>query len=52
LLITAIGFNFGYAIDQLHRNDIVDLVFKLEVNEWGGNRELQLNIVDIASSQD
>ena len=52
LLITAIGFNFGYAIDQLHRNDIIDLIFKLEVNEWGGNRELQLNIVDIASSQD
>lgn len=52
LLITAIGFNFGYAIDQLHRNDIIDLIFKLEVNEWGGNRELQLNIVDIASNQD
>jgi single-stranded-DNA-specific exonuclease len=52
LIINAIGFNFGHIIDQLHRNDIVDLVFKLEVNEWGGNRELQLNIVDIASSQD
>lgn len=52
LIINAIGFNFGHIIDQLHRNDIVDLVFRLEVNEWGGNRELQLNIVDIASSQD
>ena len=52
LIINAIGFNLGHIIDQLHRNDIIDLVFKLEVNEWGGNRELQLNIVDIASSQD
>jgi len=51
LVINAIGFNFGHIIDQLHRNDIIDLVFKLEVNEWGGNRELQLNIVDIASNQ-
>ena len=51
LLIDAIGFNFGNIIDELHRNDIVDLVFRLEVNEWNGNRELQLNIVDIASSE-
>jgi single-stranded-DNA-specific exonuclease len=50
LLIDAIGFNFGNSVDELHRNDIIDLVFKLEVNEWNGNRELQLNIVDIASS--
>jgi single-stranded-DNA-specific exonuclease len=50
LLIDAIGFNFGNIVDELHRNDIVDLVFRLEVNEWNGNRELQLNIVDIASS--
>jgi len=50
LLIDAIGFNFGNVVDELHRNDIVDLVFRLEVNEWNGNRELQLNIVDIASS--
>jgi len=52
LVINAIGFNFGHIIELLHRNDIIDLVFKLEVNEWGGNRELQLNIIDIASSQD
>lgn len=50
LTINAIGFNLGYIIDYLHHNDIIDLVFKLEVNEWNGNRELQLNIVDIASS--
>lgn len=51
LIINAIGFNFGYIIDELHHNDIIDLVFKLEVNEWNGNRELQLNIVDIASNE-
>ncbi|MEY3470908.1 MAG: hypothetical protein RLZZ223_258 [Candidatus Parcubacteria bacterium] len=52
LVINAIGFNFGYLLDQLHRNDIIDLVFRLEINEWGGNRELQLNMIDIAASQD
>ncbi|MGA1050092.1 MAG: single-stranded-DNA-specific exonuclease RecJ [Minisyncoccia bacterium] len=51
LTINAIGFNFGSVIEELHRNDIIDLVFKLEVNEWNGNRELQLNIIDIASNQ-
>jgi single-stranded-DNA-specific exonuclease len=51
LIINAIGFNFGYVIDELHRNDMIDLVFRLEVNEWNGNRELQLNIVDIASNE-
>ena len=51
LIINAIGFNFGYVMDELHRNDMIDLVFRLEVNEWNGNRELQLNIVDIASNE-
>ena len=51
LTIDAIGFNFGHIVDQLHRNDIIDLVFRLEVNEWSGHRELQLNIVDISSNQ-
>lgn len=51
LTISAIGFNFAYVLDQLHRNDVIDLVFRLEINEWGGNRELQLHIIDIASSE-
>lgn len=51
LIINAIGFNFGFILDQLHRNDIIDLVFRLEVNEWGGNRELQLHMIDLASSE-
>jgi single-stranded-DNA-specific exonuclease len=51
LTISAIGFNSAYVLDQLHRNDIIDLVFRLEINEWGGNRELQLHIIDIASSK-
>lgn len=52
LTINAIGFGFGHLLDKIHRNDIIDLVFRLEVNEWGGNRELQLNIIDIESTQD
>jgi single-stranded-DNA-specific exonuclease len=51
LTISAIGFNFAYVLDKLHRNDIIDLVFRLEINEWGGNRELQLHIIDLASSE-
>lgn len=27
--------------------DIIDIVFEIDVNEWNGNRELQMTIVDI-----
>jgi len=48
--ISAIGFSLGFIMEHLHRNDLVDVVFHLEVNEWQGNRSLQMHIVDIASS--
>lgn len=51
LNISAIGFNFSFVLDQIHRNDIIDIVFRLEINEWGGNRELQLHLIDIASNE-
>ena len=31
--------------------DAIDLVFEVEVNEWNGNRELQLTIVDLKKSE-
>jgi len=30
--------------------DIVDLVFELVVDEWNGNRELQMRVVDVKKS--
>lgn len=32
---------------QVGSGDLVDIVFEVDVNEWNGNRELQLTIVDL-----
>jgi single-stranded-DNA-specific exonuclease len=46
----AIGFNFGYWSDKINVGDKIDMVFKLEVNQWNGSRELQLKVVDLKLS--
>ncbi|MDD3190185.1 MAG: single-stranded-DNA-specific exonuclease RecJ [Candidatus Pacebacteria bacterium] len=50
----AIGFRLGHLLDEMPESntglrwgDKVDVVFQLEVNEWNGNRELQMNVVDV-----
>jgi len=42
-----IGFCFGDWCSRLKTGDKVDMVFEVDVNEWNGNRELQLKIVDL-----
>jgi single-stranded-DNA-specific exonuclease len=46
-----IGFCFGDWCQKLKVGDRVDLVFEVDVNVWNGNKELQLKIVDIKTSQ-
>jgi len=48
----AICFNQGEMIEKIKIGNLVDLVFSLEVNEWNGNRELQLNVADFKLSSD
>lgn len=55
---SAIGFRLGKFMDSmpddlpgLRWGDIVDVAFQLEVNQWNGNRELQMNIIDIKISK-
>lgn len=38
------GVNWG---KELKIGDTIDMVFEVDVNEWNGNRELQLTIVDL-----
>ena len=42
-----IGFFFGEMHEKFQRGDLIDLVCEVDVNEWNGNRELQLKIIDI-----
>jgi len=46
----AICFNQGKMIKKIKTGDLVDLVFSLEINEWNGNKELQLNVADVRVS--
>ncbi len=46
-----IGFNCVEWCPELHPGDRVDLVFEVGVNEWNGNRELQMKIVDLRMTQ-
>lgn len=50
----AIAFRLGKLAEEmfdgkpgLRWGDVVDVVFQLEVNEWNGNRELQMNVLDL-----
>ena len=45
----AIAFRFGEMIRDLP--NMVDVAYSLEVNEWNGNRTLQLNVTDIRAAE-
>ncbi len=36
--------------EKLKTGDKIDIVFEVDINEWNGNRELQLTIVDLKKS--
>lgn len=41
--IDAVAFSYGYIIDKLMKNQNIDIICKTEINEWNGNRKVQLN---------
>ena len=46
-LINAIGFNLGHFAEELKIGDKVDVVGSLEINEYNGNQDMQINLKDI-----
>ncbi|MBU1148462.1 DHH family phosphoesterase, partial [Patescibacteria group bacterium] len=42
-----IAFGFGQIAEKLEVGKNIDLVFSMGVNEWNGNRELQLKVIDL-----
>jgi len=46
-MVKLIGFRFGDWAEKLALGDLVDVVYEIGVNEWNGNRDIQLRIVDI-----
>ncbi len=46
-----IGFCFGNWCARIKAGDKIDMIFEIDANEWNGNRELQLKIVDLMFSK-
>ena len=46
-LVEGIGFGFGTWAEKLTLGAQIDVVYEIQVNEWNGNRQLQVRIVDI-----
>ncbi|MBU1499896.1 single-stranded-DNA-specific exonuclease RecJ, partial [Patescibacteria group bacterium] len=43
----AIAFSFGHLAQKLKSNQLIDITYTLEKNEWNGKKDLQLKIKEI-----
>ena len=50
--LTGIGFNMAAKMPLLLTNKPIDIVFKIEENEWNGEKNLQLKMIDVRPSAD
>ena len=50
ITFTGIGFNMCEKYDCLKQNKFCDIVYKLDINEWNGERNLQLRVIDCRPS--
>lgn len=51
LVRKTIGFGFGEFFDTMEIGQMIDIVFEVGINEWNGNRELELKIIDLKASE-
>ena len=49
-IINAIGFGQSERWSDLRIGDFIDIVYYLEINEFNGNKDAQLKIIDIKLS--
>jgi len=50
-VFTGIGFGMAQKFHLLQNKQPVDLVFKIDENEWNGNKSLQLRVLDVRKSE-
>ena len=43
----AIAFRMGDWVERLELGQEIDLVYELGVNEWNGNKEIQIKVIDL-----
>lgn len=51
ITFTGIGFNMAHKFPQLQLRHPVDIVFTLDMNEWNGEKNLQLKVIDFKLSE-
>jgi single-stranded-DNA-specific exonuclease len=51
VIMSGIGFNMAAKFPLLENGKPVDIVFSIDENEWNGNKNLQLKIIDVRSSE-
>ena len=50
-VFTGIGFKMADKFHLLQMNKPIDVVFKIDENEWNGNKTLQLRVIDLRISE-
>ncbi len=51
IAFTGIGFNMAEKFSILQMQQPIDIVFTLDMNEWNGEKNLQLKVIDIRLSE-
>jgi single-stranded-DNA-specific exonuclease len=46
-IMNGIAFNMGHKFSIIQEKSSFDMIYQLEVNEWNGNKTIQLKVIDI-----
>ena len=49
-IVDVIGFNLGYYADEYLMGDKIDIIGSLEINEFNGMKNIQINMKDMRKS--
>lgn len=50
-IVDAIAFRQGFMLSKLVPEQILDVAFEMESNEWNGHKDLQMKIIDIKQGE-
>ncbi len=50
-MLTGIGFNMADKFDLLQKDNPIDIVFTIDLNEWNGTKSIQMKVIDCKPSQ-
>ncbi len=51
IIFTGIGFNMADKYEHLKYKQPIDIVFKIDINEWNDQKSLQMRVIDVRPSE-